>query len=88
MASKMLPGKEARLKAQGIFGKAKQNKIEALSEKDKLQAAARSKTERLRSLRLAKEASDKAKEVSDKAAADKKASSKKRPPRRAARDGG
>lgn len=88
MASKMLPGKEARLKAQGIFGKTKQNKIEALSEKDKLLAAARSKTERLRSLRLAKEAADKAKEASDKAAAaDAKASSKKRPARRIKLDG-
>ena len=88
MASKFLPGKEARLKAQGMFGKTKQNEIEALSEKSKALAAARSKTERLRSLRLAKEASDKAKDASDKAAAaDAKASSKKRPARRVTQDG-
>lgn len=79
MASKLLPGKEARLKAQRIFGRAKQNEIEALGEKSKALATARSKTERLRSLRLAKEASDKAQEESDKAAAAKKTSPKKRP---------
>ena len=79
MASKLLPGKEARLKAQRIFGRAKQNEIEALSEKSKALATARSKTERLRSLRLAKEAADKA-------AADTKASSKKRPARRVSKD--
>ena len=84
----MLPGKEARLKAQRIFGKSKQREIEALGEKSKAVATALSKTERLRSLRLAKEAADKAKEASDKAAAaDAKASSKKRPARRAPRAG-
>ena len=86
MASKLLPGKEARLKAQRIFGRAKQNEIEALSEKSKALATARSKTERLRSLRLAKEAADKAQDAADKAAADTKASSKKRPARRVSKD--
>ena len=81
MASKLLPGKEARLKAQRIFGRAKQNEIEALSEKSKALATARSKTERLRSLRLAKEAADKAQE-----AADKKTSPKKRPARSVPQD--
>lgn len=79
MASKLLPGKEARLKAQRIFGRAKQNEIEALGEKNKTLATARSKTERLRSLRLAKEAADKA-------AAAKKTPPKKRPARSAPKD--
>ena len=86
MASKLLPGKEARLKAQKIFGRAKQNEIEALSEKSKTLAAARSKMERLRSLRLDKEASEKAQEMADKAAANTKASSKKRPARQVPKD--
>ena len=78
MASKLLPGKEARLKAQRIFGRAKQNEIEALSEKSKALATARSKTERLRSLRLAKEAADKE--------AAKKTPPKKRPARQVPND--
>jgi hypothetical protein len=78
MASKLLPGKEARLKAQRIFGRAKQNEIEVLSEKSKALATARSKTERLRSLRLAKEAADKE--------AAKKTPPKKRPARQVPND--
>jgi hypothetical protein len=86
MASKLLPGKEARLKAQKMFGRAKQSEIEALGEKNKALATARSKTERLRSLRLAKEAADRAQDAADKAATDTKASSKKRPARSAPQD--
>jgi hypothetical protein len=85
MASKLLPGKEARLKAQRIFGRAKQNEIEVLSEKSKALATARSKTERLRSLRLAKEAADKAQDAADKEAA-KKTPPKKRPARQVPND--
>jgi hypothetical protein len=80
MARKPSPGKKARLKAQRLFGKAKQSETEGSGGKNKAAAATRSKMEELRSLRLGKEASDKA-------AAETKATSRKQPARRAPPDG-
>jgi hypothetical protein len=80
MARKPAPGKKARMKAQRLFGKTKLSETEAVDEKNKAAAATRSKMEQLRSLRLDKEASDKA-------AAETKATSRKQPARRAPPDG-
>lgn len=80
MARKPSPGKKARLKAQKLFGTAKLSGNEVLDETNKAAAATRSKMERLRSLRLDKEASDKA-------AAEEKATPKKQRPRRTPPDG-
>lgn len=79
MASIRMPAEEARISAQRVFGKAEQREKGALREKDKAFAAVSSKTARLRSLRMAKEASDKA-------AAEQKESEKK-PAKRASGDG-
>ena len=80
MARKPSPGKKARLKAQRLFGTARLSEHEALDETNKAVTATQSKMERLRSLRLDKEASDKA-------AAEGKATSKKPRARRTPPDG-
>jgi hypothetical protein len=49
---------EARRKAQAVWDKSKQRDAEILKEKDKERRAVEVKTERLRELRLAKEAAD------------------------------
>ena len=77
MASNQKGVQEARLRAQEKFAKAEKRDREALKEKDRAFAAAISKSARLRALRLAKEASDKA-------AAERKAAEKK-PAKRARR---
>ena len=70
-------GAEARLRAQKLFGNADQRRKRALSETDKATAAIGAKTARLRSLRLAKEASDRT--VAEEKASERK--SAKRTPR-------
>jgi hypothetical protein len=57
---------EARRTAQAVWDKSKQRDAEALKEKDRERRATEMKTERLRELRLAKEAADLAKAGADK----------------------
>lgn len=58
--SRRLRDEEARRKAQEHFDKVKRHDAEIVKEREKLQQADAEKTARLRALRLAKEAADKA----------------------------
>ncbi len=58
--SRRLRDEEARRKAQEHFDKVKHHDAEIVKEREKLQQADAEKTARLRALRLAKEAADKA----------------------------
>ena len=78
MTRKPRPGKKARLKAQKLFGTGKLSEAEALDEKNKTAAATRSKMERLRSLRLDREAAHKV--ANDKKAPPKKTRARRPPP--------
>jgi hypothetical protein len=75
MASNRMRIEETRRNAQELFAQAEKRQKDRLKEKDKTIAAMVSKTARLRSLRLAKEASDK--EASDKEAAEQLAAKTK-----------
>ncbi len=80
MASNRMRTEEARRRAQEKIAKAEEREKNLLKEKNKTIAAMASKTARLRSLRLAKEASDKDaadKELADKELAEKLAAKKK-----------
>jgi len=79
MANNRMSGDSARVRAQQIFAKSEQRKRDALREMDKASSAESLKTERLRALRLAKEASDKAEA--------EKTASKKKPAKRTPSDG-
>ena len=88
MASNRMRTEEARRRAQEKIAKAEEREKNLLKEKNKTIAAMASKTARLRSLCLAKEASDKDaadKELADKELADKelaeKLAAKKKPTR-------
>ncbi len=80
MASNRMRTEEARRRAQEKIAKAEEREKNLLKEKNKAIAAMASKTARLRSLRLAKEASDKDaadKELADKELAEKVVANKK-----------